>query len=106
MMCYDDDSALFCSDYECESAVSGNCIDKSAPRWYHYFLCGYLGMLEHLGISQSDTGLELMVYGRVPPSAGLSSSSAFVCAAALITAKLLKEDAKITKVSDPLMFTL
>lgn len=61
-------------------------------------MCGYLGMVEHLGTGKSDRGLDLIVWGRVPPSAGLSSSSAFVCASALITATLLKEDAKITKV--------
>ncbi|KAF8785599.1 N-acetylgalactosamine kinase like protein [Argiope bruennichi] len=58
-------------------------IDISSPQWYHYFLCGYKGILEKCKID--DTGMNVLVTGNVPPSAGLSSSSALVCASALAT---------------------
>lgn len=58
-----------------------------APSWYLYYLCGVLGTLEHMGtVEGGDVYLtEICVDGRVPPRAGLSSSSALVCAAALAT---------------------
>ena len=59
-------------------------IDKSQPKWYHYFLCGYRGMLEHIGVSGS-IGFDVLLDGTIPRSAGLSSSSALVCCAALVT---------------------
>ncbi len=64
-------------------------IDKADPRWQHYFLCGYRGILEHSGQSSGCTGMDLMLDGTVPQSAGLSSSSALVCCAALATMKVL-----------------
>lgn len=59
-------------------------VDKSEPRWYNYVLCGYLGVVEHFKLGQ-PCGMDLCVVGTVPPSAGLSSSSALVCAAAIAT---------------------
>ena len=59
-------------------------IDKTSPKWYHYFLCGFKGILDHFDLND-PVGLCLLVDGTVPRSAGLSSSSAFVCAAALAT---------------------
>jgi len=57
---------------------------QDGPSWHHYFLCGYRGVLEALAL-QSFVGLEIMVNGVVPPSAGLSSSSALVCCSAIVT---------------------
>lgn len=59
-------------------------IDQSCPQWYHYFLCGFRGMTEHHKIL-SPTGLDVAFHGTVPPSSGLSSSSALVCAASMTT---------------------
>ena len=53
--------------------------------WYNYFLCGYKGVVYDLGV-QEPVGMDVVVDGNVPPSAGLSSSSALVCCAALATA--------------------
>jgi N-acetylgalactosamine kinase len=59
-------------------------IDRTKPQWYHYFLCGYRGILEHFGLTGS-LGLDILLDGTIPHCAGLSSSSALVCCAALIT---------------------
>lgn len=56
-------------------------ISTTLPRWYNYFLCGYKGISENYDLSQK--GLNVVVKGTIPPSAGLSSSSALVCASAL-----------------------
>ena len=53
--------------------------------WYNYFLCGYKGVVDDLGVRE-PVGVDVVVDGNVPPSAGLSSSSALVCCAALATA--------------------
>ncbi|CAN8012620.1 unnamed protein product [Ixodes pacificus] len=64
-------------------------IDDTEPRWYHYYMCGVRGVLECRTASNelgtSVPGMDVLVHGSVPPSAGLSSSSALVCAAALAT---------------------
>ncbi|CAH3144648.1 unnamed protein product [Porites evermanni] len=52
--------------------------------WYHYFLCGYKGLVDYMKIT-SPIGLNLLVDGNVPKSAGLSSSSALVCCSGLAT---------------------
>lgn len=59
-------------------------IDKENPQWYYYFLCGVKGIQEHLGLP-SLTGMCCVVDGTVPASSGLSSSSALVCCAGLVT---------------------
>lgn len=59
-------------------------IDRNNPQWYYYFLCGVKGIQDHLGLS-SLPGLCCVVDGTVPASAGLSSSSALVCCAGLLT---------------------
>lgn len=56
-----------------------------APPWHLYYLCGVLGVLEHLGLEDGGISCDVVVDGRVPARAGLSSSSALVCAAALAT---------------------
>ena len=64
-----------------------NSIEKGlVPHWFKYFLCGIKGVLE-CG-STNNTGLNAVCYGLVPPSAGLSSSSALVCSAAMAYAHL------------------
>ncbi|KAK2145944.1 hypothetical protein LSH36_645g01059 [Paralvinella palmiformis] len=75
-------SDLDFSQYTCN--IDDLVIDKTNPKWYHYFLCGCKGILDHFTLTD-PVGLCLMVDGTVPRSAGLSSSSAFVCAAALAT---------------------
>lgn len=64
---------MSCEDYKIDG-----------KEWYHYFLCGYKGLLDHMKIT-SPVGLNLVVDGTVPKSAGLSSSSALVCCSALAT---------------------
>ncbi|KAM9808367.1 N-acetylgalactosamine kinase [Neosynchiropus ocellatus] len=59
-------------------------IDRDNPKWYYYFLCGVKGIQEHLGIS-TLSGMSCVVDGTIPPSSGLSSSSALVCCAGLLT---------------------
>ncbi|XP_013876979.1 N-acetylgalactosamine kinase [Austrofundulus limnaeus] len=59
-------------------------IDKKNPKWYYYFLCGVKGIQEKFGIS-SLAGMSCVVDGTVPPSSGLSSSSALVCCSGLVT---------------------
>jgi len=64
-------------------------IDRSNLQWYHYFLCGYKGVVEEYKEtidSTSNPAIEVLVDGNVPKAAGMSSSSAFVCAAGLSTA--------------------
>jgi N-acetylgalactosamine kinase len=62
-------------------------IDTSNPKWYHYFLCGYRGLLEHIG-STGSISFDVLLDGTIPRCAGLSSSSALVCCAALVTMHL------------------
>lgn len=66
-------------DFSC--SVNDLQIDTSHPQWYHYFLCGYKGISESHHVQHK--GFDIVVKGTVPPSAGLSSSSALVCASAL-----------------------
>ncbi|KAK3775850.1 hypothetical protein RRG08_041562 [Elysia crispata] len=57
-------------------------ITKDVPRWYKYMLCGVLGVKENF-CSLVVNGFKAVVSGTIPPSAGLSSSSALVCCAAM-----------------------
>ncbi|EDO48810.1 predicted protein [Nematostella vectensis] len=52
--------------------------------WYHYFLCGYKGIVDRVPILD-PVGMNVLVDGNVPNSAGLSSSSALVCCSCLAT---------------------
>ncbi|XP_073922010.1 N-acetylgalactosamine kinase isoform X5 [Castor canadensis] len=63
-------------------------IDKTKPLWYNYFLCGFKGIQEHFGLS-NPAGMNCLVDGNIPPSSGLSSSSALVCCAGLVTLTML-----------------
>ncbi|XP_076124735.1 N-acetylgalactosamine kinase [Alosa pseudoharengus] len=59
-------------------------IDRDNPQWQYYFLCGVKGIQEHLGVSPL-AGMRCVVDGTIPASSGLSSSSALVCCAGLVT---------------------
>lgn len=63
------------------SPVNDLHIDTSCPKWYHYFICGYKGVNENYNLLHKS--FDIIVKGTIPPSAGLSSSSALVCASAL-----------------------
>lgn len=66
-------------------SCSGNiAIDRENPKWYYYFLCGVKGIQEKFELA-SLAGMSCVVDGTVPPSSGLSSSSALVCCAGLVT---------------------
>ena len=57
-------------------------IELGQRHWWNYFLCGVKGVLEMEKIS-SRNGINCFVDGKIPPRAGLSSSSALVVSAAL-----------------------
>ncbi|KAI1289311.1 N-acetylgalactosamine kinase [Halotydeus destructor] len=69
------------------------------PKWNDYFLCGYKGVVEqgksnghlnsNLNENNNSLGLDIAVLGSLPPSSGLSSSSALVCGAAVATSYAL-----------------
>ncbi|XP_078540915.1 N-acetylgalactosamine kinase isoform X2 [Lissotriton helveticus] len=59
-------------------------IDKTKPLWHNYFLCGLKGVQDHFNFKK-PTGMNCLVDGTIPPSSGLSSSSALVCCAGLVT---------------------
>ncbi|CAG7818836.1 unnamed protein product [Allacma fusca] len=59
--------------------------EGKAPEWYLYVFCGLMGVVEELKREGNSRSLEICVDGRVPARAGLSSSSALVCAATLAT---------------------
>ncbi|XP_035013542.2 N-acetylgalactosamine kinase [Hippoglossus stenolepis] len=65
------------------SCLEDIAIDRDNPKWYYYFLCGVKAIQEKCGITLS--GMSCVVDGTVPPSSGLSSSSALVCCAGLVT---------------------
>lgn len=63
-----------------------NWIGSKKPEWFHYFLCGWKGVLRRLNMLPK--GMNVLVHGTIPTGAGLSSSSSLVCAAALVTLAL------------------
>ncbi|TRY97357.1 hypothetical protein DNTS_033004 [Danionella cerebrum] len=65
-------------------SVDNIIIDRDNPQWHYYFLCGVKGIQEHLNLS-SLNGMCCVVDGSIPASSGLSSSSALVCCAGLLT---------------------
>lgn len=55
--------------------------------WYNYYLCGIQGIFESIESQQiKETGMQVALYGDIPPASGISSSSALVSAAVLATA--------------------
>ncbi|KAM6937252.1 N-acetylgalactosamine kinase [Xenentodon cancila] len=65
-------------------------IDKGNPKWYYYFLCGVKGIQEKFGVT-SLAGMSCVIDGTIPPSSGLSSSSALVCCSGLLTMEANKK---------------
>ncbi|XP_042234284.1 N-acetylgalactosamine kinase-like isoform X2 [Homarus americanus] len=61
-------------------------IHREQPAWFNYVLCGVRGIMDEGGIEGPLVGMDMLVGGNIPPSSGLSSSSALVCAAALAVA--------------------
>ncbi|XP_074650004.1 N-acetylgalactosamine kinase-like [Tubulanus polymorphus] len=74
-------------------------IDQNQPQWYHYFLCGYRGIAEQIGTSKL-LGMDVLLCGSIPRSAGLSSSSALVCASGLATMHLNKKSFSRLELAD------
>ncbi|VEN39973.1 unnamed protein product, partial [Callosobruchus maculatus] len=76
-------------DFECSLENFEISVGEGKPEWYQYFLCGVKGILEckeEMSSSDDLVGMKVVVSGDIPHSAGLSSSSALVSAAALATA--------------------
>ena len=104
-MAIEQDVTIACSTNDRGELNFGNVNDSRYPNhtcqiegftidghtWYNYLLCGFKGIMESLNLS-SPTGMDLLVDGNIPPSAGLSSSSALVCCAAMTAAYANKVD--------------
>ncbi|CAJ0566644.1 unnamed protein product, partial [Mesorhabditis spiculigera] len=59
------------------------------PKWFHYVLCGWRGVLDAIGVQDKEQkGMNVLMKGTIPPASGLSSSSSLVCASALATLAL------------------
>lgn len=60
---------------------------KKDPKWYSFFLCGYHGFLTSDLVQDKHNlfDVRVAVHSDLPPAAGLSNSSALVCASALAT---------------------
>merc|ERR1712142_111269 len=67
-----------------EGSLADITIPGGSPSWWGYFLCGLKGVQEEFSVSD-PSGLNILVSGVIPPSAGLSSSSALVVSAALVS---------------------
>lgn len=70
------------------------------PLWHDYFLCGLRGVLSSNSSGDGPpvkAGLRVLVDGSIPPSAGLSSSSALVCGSAVVSKILISSDSRIVK---------
>lgn len=72
------------------SRISDIHIDKTKPLWHYYFLCGLKGIQEHFSLA-CPPGINCAVDGTIPASSGLSSSSAMVCCAGLVTLEANKK---------------
>ena len=68
------------NDHDCQISE----VKISGHQWFEYFFCGWKGIVEHFSVD-SPKGMKILLDGNIPPSAGLSSSSALVCCAALST---------------------
>lgn len=61
-------------------------INLEQLKWTDYFLCGYKGYFDYLGNTGTTKSMDILVTSNLPPSSGLSSSSAFVVGSFLTTA--------------------
>lgn len=62
-------------------------ISLAGTGWASYILCGVQGVMDLLAKSdRTPVSMQLAISGNIPPSSGLSSSSALVCAGVLATA--------------------
>lgn len=82
---------------EFDIPLGGNIdIDPSSHEWTNYFKSGLRGASELLrkkkGESFKAVGMDVLMDGNVPSGGGLSSSAAFVCAAALAVLKANGEE--------------
>lgn len=71
-----------------ESAIPCDWNGSSSPKWNDYLLCGWKGILDYQN-NHEQFGISFLLYGTIPPSSGLSSSSSLVCASALATLALI-----------------
>ena len=85
-----------CRDFSCD--VTDVEIPSGKPLWHYYFVCGLRGITERCDITNATTGMMAVVDGTIPRCAGLSSSSALVCCAALATMQIYGQ--RLTKVGD------
>ncbi|KAL2918438.1 galactokinase [Polyrhizophydium stewartii] len=69
-------------------------VDSTIHEWSNYFKCGYKGAFEAAKPAGAKS-VKALVSGTVPAGAGVSSSSAFVCASAVAT--LTANDAILNK---------
>ncbi|MBN3275764.1 GALK2 kinase, partial [Polyodon spathula] len=81
-------SVLFYRDFT--GRISDVHIDKSKPLWHYYFLCELKGIQEHFSLA-CPPGINCVVDGTIPASSGLSSSSAMLCCAGLVTLEANKK---------------
>ncbi|XP_017792051.1 PREDICTED: N-acetylgalactosamine kinase [Habropoda laboriosa] len=74
-------------DFQCDMKNVSACISDTGdgPDWYKYFLCGVKGVLEVIPEESAPGGILAAVWGNIPPNSGLSSSSALVSSAVLLT---------------------
>lgn len=70
------------------------------PEWYQYYLCGVKGALDCLLPEIATKGFYAAVSGNIPPSSGLSSSSALVSAALLATCKAFQLELTKSKLAN------
>lgn len=66
-----------------ECAADSVEIRSGDAKWWNYFLCGVKGVAEDKLGCNAVIGMKCLVDGKIPRSAGLSSSSALVVSAAI-----------------------
>jgi N-acetylgalactosamine kinase len=62
-----------------------NAVSIKGHHWFEYIMCGIKGLIDNNDL-EKVSNITALFSGNVPPSAGLSSSSALVCCSALMTA--------------------